>query len=309
MRGMLALLLLLPAVAFAQDGTQGQDTLPGSLGTVDTTGVLDAWQGDALPWPFPEKPSFAEGFCDSVVDPAAKTGSSTPRLRPGMAVCVMPGTFETGWTLNTTGLRLVALEPGTVMIKGDVVLQASAVLAGLTIEGDLLVHAGARGSVLLGNHITGAAVSETAAVVMIANTLQGAESVKMLSQAASPAFHVPNSALQLHVTLKHGTLNTSTRDFGDAVGWVAYEDLVHNAQGTTGAQIKPSTRPSEGVPSAKSGGAWSPTRPGELAGPDRLKNWLPIYGSIAKQDEAAVVVPLETGPWGPHSQAIVVAID
>jgi hypothetical protein len=312
MRGLLVLFLVLPSLAFADNGTStgipaDSGVKPGAAHQIDSTPFGAAWGTGDLEWALPSAPGFAETFCDVVIDPDPKSGTSTPRTRPGMSVCILPGSFDGGLTFDVHGVRVVALEPGTVLVKGDVVLSAPGVLVGLGIQGNLLISAGARGSVLIGNSIQGAAVSETTTLMLAGNKVAGNGEVKALGRGLKPGFHVPTSAAALHVKVVHGSMKLDPRSTGDAVGWVTYDSLVHVALGATGGIIKPSTTLTDGMPAAKAGGVWTPLAPQNAELMSRLDNWMPVYGQMAKQDEAAVIVPLEVGPWGPHTQGMVVS--
>lgn len=308
MRALLVLLLVLPSLALADEGTSqgGESGVEAGPGLVDVP-FGDAWNGGDLPWALPATPGFAEQFCDVILDPDPKAGTQAPRMWAGMSICVAAGTFESGLRFDTPGLRVIALKPGTVTVKGDVALASPGVVAGLLIGGDLILHAGARGSVLLGNVINGAAISETNQVVLAGNQVQGNGEVKALGVGLDPALHIPPSAATLYVTLKFGTMVTDSRAEGDARGWVTYRALEPPALGGSldGLSAQHSTLRA-GLPGVKGGGSWTAMRPPGGESLARMENWMPVYGSVSKQDEPAVIIPLEAGPWGPYTEGVVV---
>lgn len=306
MRSLLVLLLVLPSLALADEGTsQGEE--PGSGGELVEMPFDEAWNGGDLPWALPATPGFAEQFCDVVLDPDPKEGTQAPRMWEGMSICIAAGTFESDLRLQTVGLRVVALKPGTVIVKGDVTLAAPAVVAGLHIGGDLLLHASARGSVLIGNVVKGAAISETKQVVLAANEVQGNGEVKALGEGLNPALYIPTSAMSLYKTLPLGTLVSAAGAPGNATGWVNANTLQPAAlMGSADGAAAHHSALLEGLPTVNAGGSWATLRPPSVKTLDRLANWMPVYGSVTKEDVPAVVIPLEAGPWGPYSEGVVV---
>ncbi len=221
MRALLALLMLLPAAASAREG--GLDTLNPEgdpTGTAEFTPFGDSWGHGDLDWALPSTPSFADRSCDVVVDPDAKSGTQPQRLRDGMSVCILPGTLADGLHLRTPGLRIFALEPGTVFVQGSVKLAQPAVVAGLAIRGDVIVEAAAQGSVLIGNFIEGALISETSTLVLAGNEVPKDGRVSILGRKADPALFIPATAMRLYVTLPMGTTTSNADEAGSAVGWV-----------------------------------------------------------------------------------------
>jgi hypothetical protein len=308
MRAFLALFLIVPSLALADNGVSHGPSDPDVPGDIEETPFGDAWSAGDLAFRLPEEPGFVDTFCDVVLNPDPKAGTSAPRMREGMSVCVLPGTFGSGLRLDTPGVRVVALEPGTVMVQGDVVVVSPAVVVGLAIHGNLLVHASARGTVLIGNSVQGAGASAAKGIVLAGNTVGGNGKFATLGENVDPALHLPDSAPSLRVTIPFGSLVVDHEAAGDAAGWVVMRSLQPAAppsRSSKGPQAgRTSLRP--GLPTAKTGGAWSTQDPPGVDIQARMENWMPVYGTISKQDEPAVVIPLEVGPWGPYSAGVVV---
>jgi hypothetical protein len=149
-------------------------------------------------------------------------------------VCVLPGTAKLTLNLKHHGLRVIALQPGSVTI--DVAyIGAPTVLIGLNLS-SLAIDKGAAGSVVALSSF-GKGLSMTSEVTLVANRSKTGYLEGPMGQ-MSETLYLPHYAKDLALAMGKNTLSASQQGDRTVAGWLNREALTPGVavavQGTKG---------------------------------------------------------------------------
>lgn len=247
----------------------------------------------------PPSDRLVEANCDDFVPPAlgaAGLAAAITRAADGATVCAAEGRYEGDLRLETPGARLLALAPGRTILAGHLVVDAPAAVAGLQVEGSLLVGPAAGGSVLLAVRAGRESLVETGDALL----------VDVASRAGLhgpwPGFggsmHVAPGSSRLLARLGDRVETVGSR--GSASGWIDLAALAPLLGIDLWKREPPIRR--RFVPVAP--GPWDMLAASGLAltEPDRfqaapLGRWAPIYGQPASPGSPVLALPLAPAPW------------
>ena len=292
------------ATVDAAPPTQGQ-AAGGTAGTL--TSIIEQLGGTAefLGGPAALRMPFATSICDVVMGPGSAPEALDKALAhagPSSVLCAPAGAYTGNFELKHAGIRLIALEPGKVMLEGNLLVAQPAVIIGFHIKGSVVLGRDAGGSALAANEIVEPAVSDTADVLLIGNRVHAKDAVFTPAGPILAALHVPPRAYGLRVMVDTAALHAASGSH--MAGWVRTRDVV-----------RASARPEAG--DARFGlfeevGFFHGGRPFQWLGADGLAplgpaiaevedesmSWKAVFGPGKVADVMpGIVLPLHVAPW------------